>query len=159
MTGEFVQWMLDTFSKGESDARLAIELRPVVDTNDQRFDRRMSTLAGFVESFKSPYVGVCWDIANTLASASQPNLPSENEFRLINHVHLHDRHAGGGGLHAPLGSHGLPWQTAIAHLQPMRWSGDITLEIRYRYASEEGEPWSVLADSIHHVRSVLTTRE
>jgi sugar phosphate isomerase/epimerase len=78
------------------------------------------------------------------------------ELRYINHVHLHDRHPGGGGLHAPLGMTGLPWRRAIGCLQNAGWNGAITLEIRYRYALELGQPWDVLAASFDQVRRVLT---
>jgi hypothetical protein len=44
----------------------------------------------------------------------------------------------------------------VEQLKDSGWSGAITLEIRYRYAIEQGEPWRVLAESFERVNRVLT---
>jgi len=40
-------------------------------------------------------------------------------------------------------------------LRAAGWSGSITLEIRYRYAMEQGEPWHVLEQSLRTFQTVL----
>jgi sugar phosphate isomerase/epimerase len=100
-------------------------------------------------------VGICWDVANYFGGGLDKAMPTPAEVQSINHVHVHDRHPGGAGFHAPLGSDGILWRQAIQHLRTAGWSGAITLEIRYRYALERADPWSVLADSLDQVRETL----
>ena len=60
-----------------------------------------------------------------------------------------------GAVHAPLTRDRVQWQDAVAALRTGQWQGSITLEIRYRYAAEEGEPWNVLEESLRTFQTVL----
>lgn len=155
VTAEFVTWMAHEIQNRSSNAQMAIELRLRAVGQSERFDHQISALTEFVSGLEIPALGICWDIANHLASHEVGPLPSETELRYINHIHLHDRHPTGGGLHAPLGTTGLPWKAAIRSLQDAGWSGAVTLEIRYRYALDRGQPWNVLGASLDRLSSLL----
>ena len=155
MTSSFLAWLALALRGHRSDARIAIESRLRTEPGDVRFDRRLSSLASFIGGLNQSNVGICWDVANHFGSANHERLPTPEVLSRIDHVHLHDRHSGGGGFHAPLSADGLPWRQAIRHLRTAGWSGTVTLEIRYRYALEQGDPWRVLGDSLDQARTAL----
>jgi sugar phosphate isomerase/epimerase len=154
-TGEFISWLLDQLVTRRSSARIAVELRLRRDDQDTRFDRQLPSLSRFVTGFGTELVGICWDIANFLGAGGQIAAIEPDTLEQIGHVHLHDSHREGRGFHAPLRADGLPWPTAIGRLLAVNWSGAVTLEIRYRYATEQGEPWLVLGESLERVHQVL----
>ena len=130
---------------------IAIELRVPTGPEDVRFDRDRDKLARVVSSFAEARIGICWDIANDWLAAErtghQYTLPDAGFLKHVRHVHVHDAHTSL-GLHAPLGTGSVPWRSARDLLVASGWTGRITLEIRYRLANEQGEPWAVLSDSI-----------
>ena len=131
-------------------ARICIELRVPLSADDTRWDRSILSLADQI----APPVGICWDIANQWLGAGSTDLPTEARSA-IQHIHLHDSRPDL-TLHAPLDSGEIDWRTALASfLDESPWQGCLTLEIRYRYASEVGEPWIVLDDSLRRAASVL----
>ena len=156
LTREFITWLLEKIREQASGASIAIELRLRAEETDNRFDRRFSSLNEFVAGFGTRQVSMCWDIANFLGSGDDTSELSPRTLVHINHVHLHDAHPDGRGFHAPLGAERLRWPQMVEQLKDSGWSGAITLEIRYRYAIEQGEPWRVLAESFERVNRVLT---
>jgi sugar phosphate isomerase/epimerase len=119
-------------------------------SDDDRWDRSPLSLADGV----TPPVGICWDIANQWLGSRETDLPAAARAA-VRHIHLHDSRPDL-TLHAPLDTGAIHWRGAITRfLEQSPWQGCVTLEIRYRYASEIGEPWSVLEDSIRHAARVL----
>lgn len=155
VTSAFLSSLALVLRSHQTDARIAIESRLRTEPGDVRFDRRLSSLASFIGDLELSNVGICWDVANHLGSATGERLPTPEVLGRVDHVHLHDRHLGSGGFHAPLRDDGLPWRQAIRHLRTAGWSGTVTLEIRYRYALEQGDPWRVLGDSLDRARTAL----
>ena len=137
-----------------SSRRIAIELRAATGGDDIRFDRDLGSLAEFVSGYGDPRVGICWDIAHDWERDGMVAVPDDRTLSMISHIHVHDSHPDG-FVHAPLGAGHIPWQGALKDVARRGWNGSVTLEIRYRYASEIGEPWSVLEASLSAVRNVL----
>ena len=140
----------------KSSVTAAVELRAPATPDDRRWDRSRASLTAAITDFGSDRVGICWDIANDwLQDSALPN-PESAFLALVRHVHLHDSRPDR-TVHAPLGTGLVPWRGQVENLEKCDWTGTITTEIRYRYASETGEPWRVLADSLSQVHNVIQT--
>ena len=153
-TAEFLLESLAKLSESGSQAQLSLELRARSSDADDRFDRDLAILAEFVTGLKSERVGICWDIAHDWENGGRITHLTPSVLDVINHVHLHDSR-GASDVHGPLGYGAVPWQGAIRQLIDAGWEGAITLEIRYRYATERGDPWTVLSRNLLDVRAVL----
>lgn len=154
VTQTFIAHHLDRLDQIGSDANLAIELRAPNSSDDNRFDRHLNSLIGVLEPIGSDRVGVCWDVAHDWERDSSITPVTTELLRWIRHVHIHDNRLDG-HVHAPLDSGVVPWRDALSQLKDAGYAGSVTLEIRYRYASEHGEPWSVLSESLRSVQSTL----
>jgi sugar phosphate isomerase/epimerase len=154
LTAEFLLELLAKLSESGSDARLSLELRSRSTADDDRFDRDLALLAEFVSGLNSERVGICWDIAHDWENGGRITQLTPSVLDVINHVHLHDSR-GASDVHGPLGYGVIPWQGAIRQLVDAKWEGAVTLEIRYRYAIERGDPWRVLTRNLLDVRAIL----
>jgi len=154
ITAEFLAWLSRELENRRSGARLSLELRARSGHSDVRFDRSLTSLVVFLNRHDLPRAGICWDVAHDWENSGQITALTPEMIRCTNHVHIHDSRSDG-EVHAPLGRDGVPWQNAASMLRAAGWSGSITLEIRYRYAMEQGEPWSVLKDSLRTFQMVL----
>ncbi|MDQ2682029.1 MAG: sugar phosphate isomerase/epimerase, partial [Chloroflexota bacterium] len=153
-TRQFLEQLLDRLVRAGSGVVPVVELRAPAGIGDNRFDRRLQTLISALEPLGSDAIGICWDIAHDWEADGQVSRPTAQEMRWIRHVHLHDNRPDG-HVHGPVGTGDIPWEQPIRHLSETGYSGSVTLEIRYRYATEHGDPWSVLVHSLRRVRSVL----
>ncbi len=146
---------LDVFRRHlESDAQICLESRVPMNADDHRWDRSLLSLA---EELQEPF-GICWDVANQWLATRSLDVPHEVLGR-IRHIHLHDSRPDH-TLHAPLDTGAIDWRTALAAFHTSsHWQGCLTLEIRYRYASEVGEPWDVLRDTLQRANAYLTNGE
>jgi sugar phosphate isomerase/epimerase len=155
LTADRIGWLADRLRASGSAALLSLELRAEHAAGDRRFDRSMGTLARFVRNLGQNRVGICWDVAHDWESGGVISRLTPAELAIVNHVHIHDSRADG-VVHAPLGGGHVPWENAVRQLMYAGWSGSITLEIRYRYAVEQGDPWRVLEDSLRSFQAVLS---
>jgi fermentation-respiration switch protein FrsA (DUF1100 family) len=146
--------LLDILDSKGSRAVPVIEVRAPSGGHDKRFDRDPLRLVRALSPLGPDRVGMCWDIAHDWERERVVTSLTPDLMRWIRHVHLHDERADG-YVHAPLGNGVIPWQSALRQLREHSYEGSITLEIRYRYASEIGEPWAVLADSLAQVAQIL----
>jgi sugar phosphate isomerase/epimerase len=153
-TARYLRRLRGVLDTSGSSAQVALELRAPIGGMDNRFDREPAALTKFIAGLEVGRVGMCWDIAHDWQRASKITTLTDEMIAAINHVHIHDSRPDG-NVHAPLDHGRIPWRSAIRQLQAAGWVGSITLEIRYRYATEVGEPWSVLRDNLLAVRSVL----
>jgi sugar phosphate isomerase/epimerase len=154
LTSEYLEWLAGELTRAHSAAGISVELRGPSSGADRDFDRSLSTLRDFVESLGTGRIGICWDIAHDWEHGGGIAELSPGLLRQINHIHIHDNRPTG-EVHAPLDSGSVPWRFALRQLGDAQWSGSITLEIRYRYALEQGEPWDVLRASLRAARAVL----
>jgi sugar phosphate isomerase/epimerase len=154
ITADFLAWLSEELEKRKSRAKLSLELRARSGPTDERFDRSLTSLVPFLSQHDLPRAGICWDVAHDWENGGQITALTPEMIRAINHVHIHDRRSDG-EVHAPLGRDGVPWQDAISMLTAAKWTGSITLEIRYRYAMEQGEPWNVLEESLRAFQVAL----
>jgi sugar phosphate isomerase/epimerase len=154
ITAEFLAWLSGELEMRGSNARLSLELRARSGPSDARFDRSVEALVSFMIGHDLPRVGICWDVAHDWENRGRITALTPEMIRCINHVHIHDSRSDG-AVHAPLGRDAVPWQDATSMLRAAGWSGSITLEIRYRYAMEQGEPWHVLEQSLRTFQTVL----
>jgi len=133
---------------------IAVELRSRNNPEDQRWDRSLESMVETLTDWREPRIALCLDIANAWRNTGVvPNL-DQRSLNLLRHVHLHDVRPDG-NLHAPLSDSGIDWEPFLWDLRSSGWRGSVTLEIRYRYASDNGEPWSVLADNLRRIHDVL----
>ncbi len=153
-TRRFLNALLERVAQAGARIRPVVELRAPSGLDDQRFDRSLDSLIRVLEPLGSDAVGICWDIAHDWEADGLVTEVDPAHIRWIRHVHLHDNRTDG-HVHAPLGTGTIPWEDAIERLRALRYSGSVTLEIRYRYATDHGAPWSVLDDSLRRVRAVL----
>lgn len=153
-TASFLAWMSEELDRRGARAQLSLELRVSAGPADSRFDRSLESLASFLNQYHLPRVGICWDVAHDWENSGQVTALTPDMTHRINHIHIHDSRADG-AVHAPLTRDRVPWQGAVATLGNVQWRGSVTLEIRYRYAAELGEPWDVLAESLRQFRTVL----
>ena len=155
-TASAMTWIANELVTRGSAGPTCLELRSAASAEDRRFDRRREALVDFVDRLADDRLAVCWDVANDWLTARRSSLPyalPEAVPARLGHVHLHDA-LPDGLLHAPLADGGVPWGPALELLRDARWGGSATLEIRYRLASDVGEPWAVLAESIRRALSV-----
>lgn len=150
----FLSQLLEDLSTTAATARISVELRARSGTEDDRFDRNLYTLAEFVSGLSEERIGICWDVAHDWENTGHISRLTPDLLALINHVHIHDSRLSG-EVHAPLGVGSVPWRLAIQQLSNADWQGAITLEIRYRYATERGDPWTVLTHNLMQVRATL----
>jgi len=153
-TGAYLEWLSGELDERGSNTRLSLELRTTEGPADHRFDRSIESLGSFLIELDLPRTGMCWDVAHDWESGGSITPLSPRALRWINHVHIHDSRADA-AVHAPLDAGLVPWREAVAALKDVGWEGSITLEIRYRYAAELGEPWNVLEASLRSFQSVL----
>jgi sugar phosphate isomerase/epimerase len=135
---------------------IAVELRSRSDADDQRWDRSLESIVETLAGWQEPHIGLCLDIANAWRNTGIVPSLDQGSLDLLRHVHLHDVRPDG-NLHAPLSGSEIDWAPFLCDLRSSDWGGSVTLEIRYRYASENGEPWSVLTDSLRRIHDVLDT--
>jgi sugar phosphate isomerase/epimerase len=154
LTADFLITAVEELHATAPSAGLSLELRAQSEPNDGRFDRDLRSLAEFVAGLGTAHVGICWDVAHDWENTGHISRLMPDLLSLINHVHIHDSRPGG-EVHAPLGHGNVPWRQAIQQLIDAKWQGAITLEIRYRYATERGDPWMVLARNLIDVRTIL----
>jgi sugar phosphate isomerase/epimerase len=147
-------WMRSELERLNSRARIAVELRAPSISSHGSFDRNLQDLGEFVRDLGDANTGICWDIAHDWEIGGSISVVQTTMLAQIFHVHLHDSH-GGHGVHAPLDSGAIPWRSALDQLKIVGWDGSITLEIRYRYASEIGDPWEVLRANLNAIHSSL----
>ncbi|HRA48070.1 MAG TPA: TIM barrel protein [Thermomicrobiales bacterium] len=149
------QSALSEIQRLSSDSlQIVLEQRAPQSAGDQRWDRSLESLTRTLAEGPDRRTGVCWDIANDFLREADVQFPEDSALSLIRHIHLHDSRPDR-AVHAPLGVGRVPWQNMLILLRERDWNGSLTLEIRYRYACEVGEPWTVLADSLDKVRHVL----
>ncbi len=153
-TAAYLEWLSGELDKRGSNARLSLELRTMDGPDDRRFDRSLESLSSFLTALELRRAGMCWDVAHDWESGGRITPLSPQALHWINHVHIHDSRTDG-IVHAPLDAGSVPWREAVATLRDVGWQGSITLEIRYRYAAELGEPWNVLEASLRSFQSVL----
>lgn len=153
-TADYLAWLSEELDKRHSHARLSLELRVRNGLSDSRFDRSLEPLVSFMGRLDQTRVGICWDVAHDWENGGHITALDPEMIRCINHVHIHDSRADG-AVHAPLARDQVPWQDAVAMLRSAKWQGSVTLEIRYRYAAEQGEPWDVLEESLRTFQTVL----
>ena len=150
-TTRAVAQLVDWLDHSGATGVITVELRAPMTPDDTRFDRSRDGLERFIERIGDERIGVCWDVANDWLAAQRLEtsytLPEPSFLRRVNHVHVHDAQTSL-GLHAPLGEGAVPWRAARDLLAASDWGGRVTLEIRYRLASELGDPWAVLSDSL-----------
>jgi sugar phosphate isomerase/epimerase len=158
ITLQAIDWVAEEFEKLSSAIITAIELRRPLGPDDQRFDRRRESLTEFVQSLGRANVGICWDLGNENSAeidCDGPDvLPEDLFLELVRHVHLHDV-APDGSAHHPLCLERVRWREPLHPLIEAGYHGAITLEIRYRHALAQGEPWVVLADSYRRLVAFL----
>ncbi len=154
VTGAFIDHHLNQIDRAGSKAILAVELRAPNSPADNRFDRHLDSLIRVLEPIGSDRVGVCWDVAHDWERDQTISEITTDVLKWIRHVHIHDNRFDG-YVHAPLDTGVVPWRDALLQLKSVGYAGSVTLEIRYRYASEHGEPWSVLNESLRSVQSAL----
>jgi sugar phosphate isomerase/epimerase len=155
-----LEWIIELLEKASSNVRIAIELRRPVDDNDARFDRDPNLLADFVLSFGHECLGICWDLANDHQShtAGEARSQTHDQFlACVNHVHLHDIGKEPEDGHHPLSNEKLNWRPGLRRLIDTGYAGAVTLEVRYRHALAQGDPWTVLADSYNRLLSFLNS--
>lgn len=155
-TREVLAWLVMELERRGCPTNVCLELRAAVGPDDVRFDRHRERLVAFIDEQRHPLIGLCWDVANEWLSARRAGRELELPIEAptcLRHVHLHDATAGV-LLHAPLGDGGVPWEDALRMLRRVEWSGSVTLEIRYRLAHDDGDPWTVLAESVRRAKSV-----
>ena len=154
-TGAYLEWLSwGAWTERGSNTRISLELRTTEGPADHRFDRSIESLGSFLTELDLPRIGMCWDVAHDWENGGRITQLSPRALHWINHVHIHDSRADA-AVHAPLDAGSVPWREAVAALKDVGWQGSITLEIRYRYAAELGEPWNVLEASLRSFRSVL----
>jgi sugar phosphate isomerase/epimerase len=162
-TREALQWLLAELDVIDQRIRIGIELRRPAVPEDTRIDRSRESLAAFVANQQDERVGICWDIANDWQSATmraEPlTVPDTTFLQLVNHVHLHDAGARDDVVHHPLNLERVPWRPMLRALIGQGFAGAVTMEIRYRHALEQGDPWRVLADSYERLESFLNARD
>lgn len=73
---------------------------------------------------------------------------------LVRHVDVHDGDHDGTVRHQLLRDL-VPWEAQLGAMVDAGYAGSAILEIRYRYASEIGEPWAVLAESYRQVVALI----
>jgi len=154
ITADYLAWLVEELEKRRSNARLSLELRVRNGPSDPRFDRSIGPLVSFLDRLDLPRVGICWDVAHDWENGGEITVVTQGVLRYVNHVHIHDSRSDG-AVHAPLTRDRVPWQDAVKALRNAQWQGSITLEIRYRYAAEQGEPWDVLEESLRTFQSTL----
>ena len=154
LTASYLEWLAGELTQARSAVQTAVELRGPANGTDGNFDRSLETLAEFIGSIGRDKVGICWDVAHDWEHGGGIAELNPDLLRLINHVHIHDNRPSG-EVHAPLDSGSVPWRDALRQLIDAQWDGSVTLEIRYRYAAEQGEPWDVLRASLRAARAVL----
>lgn len=147
-TADFLTWAL---AEGDPDAlRFAIELRHDRDRHPARFDTDRNLLLRFVGHLDSSRVGICWDIGNDLLQSRDDSgraiPPSQAFLRAVNHVHVHGR-GQDGLLHHPLLSSGNEALNWLGLLPAAGIDAAVTMEIRYRLASQTGDPMKALERS------------
>ena len=49
----------------------------------------------------------------------------------------------------------IPWRPILGGLIRQGFAGAVTMEIRYRHALDQADPWTVLADSYERLASFL----
>jgi sugar phosphate isomerase/epimerase len=153
-TADYLEWLAGALSGAHSAARIAVELRGPAKGTSRQFDRSLETLAAFVDTLGDDRIGICWDVAHDWENGAGIAELDSGLLRCINHVHIHDNRPTG-EVHAPLGTGAVPWRDALRQLNEAQWSGSVTLEIRYRYARELGDPWDILRASLQAARAVL----
>lgn len=153
-TSNYLEWLAETLSGAHLAARIAVELRGPGSGDFHEFDRSLATLSAFVDGIGDDRIGICWDVAHDWEHGGDIAELGPDLARHINHVHVHDNRPTG-EVHAPLGSGSVPWRDALRQLNDAGWSGSVTLEIRYRYACELGDPWDILRASLQAARAVL----
>jgi sugar phosphate isomerase/epimerase len=146
--------MRGELDRQNSCAKIALELRAPSVSSHGSFDRNLQHLSEFIDEVGDAGIGICWDIAHDWETGGSISQLDPSTLAQVVHVHVHDSH-GNHGVHAPLDSGAIPWRGALEQLQVGRWHGSITLEIRYRYAIEIGEPWAVLRTNLTAIRSLL----
>jgi len=159
-TVEALHWLLAELGGLSENVRIGIELRRPASTDDARIDRSRESLVEFVARQRDKRVGICWDIANDWQSAAiravPLTVPDASFLRLVNHVHLHDAGASDDAVHHPLNLERVPWRPMVEALIGQGFADAVTMEIRYRHALDQGDPWLVMADSYQRLRSSLT---
>lgn len=155
VTTRFLDRVLNQWSAANCRADVAIELRAGTGAQDDRFDRLMDTLVAALEPVESDRAGICWDVAHEWESTARISALDPELARWIRHVHIHDNRPDR-TVHAPLGAGEVPWSQALRELRNHGYRASVTLEIRYRYASEYGEPWNVLKESLLAVNNLLS---
>lgn len=154
LTRAYLRRLLELMEEHGIEAGLAVELRAPAVADDRRFDRSLHGLIHELERLGHDRVGICWDVAHDWESGFALTDVDDEAWSWIRHVHIHDSRVDG-AVHAPLGAGEVPWEEALRQLQEHGYTGSITLEIRYRYASEHGQPWDVLGQSLISVRRTL----
>lgn len=161
-TAAFLNWAADELQRRDAGCLLAVELRRPRSVNDAGFDRSRHALSAFVDGLGIDCVGICWDFGHDWegrrfdpAWRAQPELAF---LRRVNHVHVHGAGGPDDAVHFPLQSGRVPWPDQVDALLRARFSGAMTLEVRYRFALAMGEPWNVLGESYALLRSALDGR-
>ena len=156
-TATFLKWALRV-TKEHGVVDLAVELRDQIDPDETWFDSDRFSLLRFVRSLENERVGICWDVGHDWQNAMRRNErlepPSRMFFDHVLHVHAHD------GLddlsvHHPLGRGVIPVDDWLKEMCASGYDRSLTLEIRYRYAREVGDPWTVLDDSYHRAIAAI----
>jgi sugar phosphate isomerase/epimerase len=139
----FLSWASDLVGTTFPGVRIAVELRHTNDATPARVDTSRASLIELVDACGSPAVGICWDLGHDWEnSRTEPGwdvTPSQAFLDRVIHVHAHD--AGPTGLvHYPISSGKVPLPEMTGALVEADWSGSVTMELRYRYAAELGDP-------------------
>jgi sugar phosphate isomerase/epimerase len=139
----FLNWASDLIATDYPGVRIAVELRHTTDPTSERIDTSRTNLVELIDACRSSAVGVCWDLGHDWEnSAAEPGweaIPSKEFLDRVIHVHAHD--AGPTGLvHYPISSGKVPLPEMIGALVHADWSGSVTMELRYRFAAELGDP-------------------
>jgi sugar phosphate isomerase/epimerase len=157
-TKEFLSWASDLIATTFPDVRVAVELRHSDDVSSEHPDSARHRLVELIDSIGDPSIGICWDLGHDWENSRMeegwtPAPPSEFLRRVL-HVHAHD--AGPTGLvHYPLSSGEVPIAEMVAALVRFGWAGAITMELRYRFASELGDPHLQMARSYRTIRDMI----
>lgn len=157
-TLDFLAWASELIATRFPDVGIAVELRHSEDASGDRVDTSRSGILDLVAGAESRSIGICWDFGHDWEnSPTEPDWtvePSAAFLDRVIHVHAHD--AGPNTLvHYPIASGKVPILRMLAALRRAAWSGAVTLEIRYRYASELGDPHDQMRRSYFAIRSMI----